>query len=184
MLGTFLDKINDVAGTLTFEFNKIYSSGQGLKGYNSVTSQSAVDDVNAPLDATGLQFTPTNGQFDVQVFNRQTGLTQTTTIHVDLNGLDHDTSLTDLAAALGAVNGVSATITPDRKLSIQSTSSDQEIAFGNDSSGLLASLGINTFFTGSDALSLGINSAVVADPATFVASRGGVRAPIPMWRSI
>jgi flagellar hook-associated protein 1 len=176
VLGTFLDKINDVAGTLAFEFNKIYSSGQGLKGYNSVTSQSAVDDVNAPLDATGLQFTPTNGQFDVQVFNRQTGLTQTTTIHVDLNGLDHDTSLTDLAAALGAVNGVSATITPDRKLSIQSTSSDQEIAFGNDSSGLLASLGINTFFTGSDALSLGINSAVVADPATFAASRGGVGA--------
>jgi flagellar hook-associated protein 1 FlgK len=176
VLGTFLDKINDVAGTLAFEFNKIYSSGQGLKGYDSVTSQSAVDDVNAPLDATGLQFTPTNGQFDVQVFNRQTGLTQTTTIHVDLNGLDHDTSLTDLAAALGAVNGVSATITPDRKLSIQSTSSDQEIAFGNDSSGLLASLGINTFFTGSDALSLGINSAVVADPATFAASRGGVGA--------
>jgi flagellar hook-associated protein 1 FlgK len=176
VLGTFLDKINDVAGTLAFEFNKIYSSGQGLKGYNSVTSQSAVDDVNAPLDASGLQFTPTNGQFDVQVFNRQTGLTQTTAIHVDLNGLDHDTSLTDLAAALGAVNGVSATITPDLKLSIQSTSSDQEIAFGNDSSGLLASLGINTFFTGSDALSLGINPAVVADPGTFAASRAGVGA--------
>ena len=176
VLGQFLDKLNDLAGTLAFEFNKIYSSGQGLKGFQSVTSQSAVDDVNAPLDATGLHFAPGNGQFDVQVFNRQTGLTQTKTIHIDLNGLDHDTSLTDLAAALNGVNGISATITPDRKLSIKSNSTDQEVSFANDSSGVLAALGINTFFTGTDARSIGINSAVVADPATFAASRGGVGA--------
>ena len=176
VLGQFLDNINDLAGTLAFEFNKIYSSGQGLNGYQSVTSQSAVDDVNAPLDAAGLHFTPGNGQFDIQVFNRQTGLTQTTTLHIDLNGLDHDTSLSDLATALNAVNGIAATITPDRKLSIQSTSSDHEIAFANDSSGILAAVGINTFFTGSDARSIGVNSAVVTDPATFAASRRGVGA--------
>ena len=108
MLGDFLDKLDTLAGTLAFEFNKIYSSGQGLKGYQSLTSQSSVDNVNARLDAAGLHFTPVNGQFDVQVFNRQTGLTQTTTIHVDLNGLDGDTTLTDLAAQLNGVNGISA----------------------------------------------------------------------------
>jgi flagellar hook-associated protein 1 FlgK len=81
-----------------------------------------------------------------------------------------------LATALSGVNGISATITPDRKLSIQSTSSDEEIAFANDSSGALAALGVNTFFTGNDARSISVNSAVAADPATFAASRGGIGA--------
>jgi flagellar hook-associated protein 1 len=132
--------------------------------------------VNAPLDNAGLHFTPTNGQFDVQLFNSDTGLTQTTTIHVDLNGLDHDTSLTDLAAQLNNINGISATITSQQRLSIKSTSSDQEISFANDTSGALAALGINTFFTGSDAFSIGVNQAVAADPATFAASSGGIGA--------
>jgi flagellar hook-associated protein 1 len=174
VLGNFTDKLNNLAGTLAFEFNRVYSSGQGLTGYQSITSQSAVDDVNASLDATDLHFTPVTGQFDVQVFNRSTGLTQTSTIHVGLNGLDGDTSLTSLAAALNGINGVSATITADRRLSIQSTSADGEIGFGNDTSGVLASLGINTFFTGSDAGSIGVNQAVVDDPTKFAASSGGI----------
>ena len=176
VLGTFLDKLNNIAGSLAFEFNRVYSSGQGLKGVQSVESESSVDDVNAPLDNAGLHFTPTNGQFDVQLFNSDTGLTQTTTIHVDLNGLDHDTSLTDLAAQLNNINGISATVTSQQRLSIKSTSSDQQISFANDTSGALAALGINTFFTGSDARSIGINQAVVADPATFAASSGGIGA--------
>ncbi len=174
LLGDFADKLNNLAGTLAFEFNRIFSSGQGLTGYQSITSQSAVDDVKSSLDATGLHFTPNNGQFDVQVFNRRTGLTQTSTIHVDLNGLDGDTSLTSLTAALNTISGISATITSDRRLSIQSTSADQEIAFGNDTSGALASLGISTFFTGSDARTIGINQAVIDDPTKFAASSGGI----------
>ena len=100
VVGDFTDKLNSLAGTLAFEFNRVFSSGQGLTGYQSLTSESAVDDVNTSLDATGLHFTPVTGQFNVQVFNRITGLTQTSTINVDLNGLDSDTSLTSLAAAL------------------------------------------------------------------------------------
>jgi flagellar hook-associated protein 1 FlgK len=77
---------------------------------------------------------------------------------------------------LNGISGITATITPERRLVIQSNSPDQEIAFGNDTSGTLAALGINTFFTGTDALSIGVNSAVSQDPSTFAASRGGVGA--------
>ena len=41
---------------------------------------------------------------------------------------------------------------------------------------MLAALGINTFFTGNDARSIGVNQAVANDPATFAASSGGVGA--------
>jgi flagellar hook-associated protein 1 FlgK len=176
VLGGFLDKLNTMAGTLAFEFNRIFSSGQGLKGYSNITSDSAVDDVNAALDSAGLDFTPVNGQFDVQVYNRRTGLTTTTTIHVDLDGLDSDTSLASLATAIDGIGGISASITSDRKLSIRSDSSEDEIAFANDTSGALASLGINTFFTGSDARTLAVNQAILDDPSKFAASRSGVGA--------
>jgi flagellar hook-associated protein 1 len=176
ILGGFLDNLNTLAGTLAFEFNRIFSSGQGLKGYSNITSESAVDNVNTALDSAGLPFTPTNGQFDVQVYNRRTGLTTTTTIHIDLDGLDGDTTLSSLANAIDGIDGISASITSDRKLSIRSDSSEDEIAFANDTSGTLASLGVNTFFTGSDARSLGVNQAVLDDPSKFAASRGGVGA--------
>ena len=123
-----------------------------------------------------MKFTPVNGQFDVQVFNSQTGLTQTTTVQVDLNGLDHDTSLNDIVSQLNSISGITASVTADRRLSIKSDSSDQEIAFANDTSGTLAALGINTFFTGFDANSIGVNRAVVNDPSTFAASQGGIGA--------
>lgn len=43
-LGGFLDKLNDFAGTLAFEFNKVFASGQGLHGYDSAVSESYVTD--------------------------------------------------------------------------------------------------------------------------------------------
>ena len=52
-----------------------------------------------------------NGLFQVQVYNKQTGLTQTTDIRVDLNGLDADTTLQSLAAQLDAIDGISASVT-------------------------------------------------------------------------
>ncbi len=176
VLGGFLDNLNSFAGTLSQEFNKIYSSGQGLNGYTTVTSTNPVDDVNSALDATGLKNPPTNGTFQVLVYNKTTGLTQTQNVQISLNGTSDDTSLASLAAQLNSISGLSATTTPNGQLTIATTSADQQVAFANDTSGVLASLGINTFFTGSDALSIGVNNAVVQDPSTFAAASGGVGA--------
>jgi flagellar hook-associated protein 1 FlgK len=173
-LGGFLDELDDFARTLAFEFNKVYSRGQGLNGFISLTSEFAIDDPDAALHSAGLAYTPQNGSFQVQVFNRRTGLTQTTNVAVDLNGLGTDTSLADLAAALDAIDGVSAEVSSTGQLTIASNAADQEIAFADDTSGLLAALGINTFFRGTSALALGINQAVVDDPAKFAASSQGI----------
>jgi flagellar hook-associated protein 1 len=176
ILGGFLDQLDSFAGTLAHEFNKVYSTGQGLNGYSQVTSTTPVDDVNTALDATGLKNAPTSGAFQVLVYNKTTGLTQTTNVQITENGLSGDTSLANLASQLNSISGLSAATTPDGKLTIGTTSADQQVAFAGDTSGALAALGINTFFTGSDALGIGVNSAVVQDPSTFAASSGGVGA--------
>ena len=177
ILGGFLDKLDDFSRTLIFEFNKLHSSGQGLTGYQQASSEFAVNDDTQPLDAAGLAFTPSNGSFQVLVRNKQTGLTQTHDVRVDLNGLDDDdTSLAGLAAQLNGIAGISASVTPTRGLTISSDSADQEFAFANDTCGVLAALGINTFFTGTSALNIGVNQAIIDDPSKFAASQGGIGA--------
>jgi len=174
ILGGFLGDLDNFAATLAFEFNKVYSGGQGLTGFAEITSEFRPQDATAALDEAGLPFTPVNGSFEVLLRNKQTGVTQTTTVLVDLNGLDDDTSLTDLAATLDAIDGLSASLTPKGALNIKSDSANSEFAFAGDSSGVLAALGVNTFFSGTAAIDLAVNEVVSADPAKFVASAGGI----------
>jgi len=176
VLGGFQDKLDDFAKTLIYEFNKVYSSGQGLNGYSTLTSSNMIGDASKPLNNAGLEFTPQNGSFQVLVYNTKTGLTTTANVAVDLNGIGHDTTLNDLKDALNNIDGVEAKISNSGQLEIDSKVSDNEIAFANDTSGVLASLGLNVFFTGTSANNIAVSSAVIDDPAKFAASTGGIGA--------
>ena len=119
ILGSFLDGLDQLAGALIFEFNKLHASGQGLHGYTEITSEFSVDDAALALDQAGLPFAPINGSLQVLVRNKQTGLTQTTDIYVPLNGLDADLTLDRLRGLLDDVDGIHAEITPARRLTVR-----------------------------------------------------------------
>lgn len=174
ILGGFLDRLDSFTGTLAFEFNKVFSSGQGLTGHSQLTGESSVADPNAPLDEAGLDFTPTNGLFQILVRDKQTGLTRTTDIRVDLNGVDEDTTLADLAATLEEVDGLTASITGLNQLAIAADGPNLEFAFADDTSGVLAALGLNTFFSGTTAADIRASETIRRDPTKFAASRGGI----------
>jgi flagellar hook-associated protein 1 FlgK len=174
ILGGFLQQLDSFSGSLASEFNKIYASGQGLDGYQSVTSVNRVSNATAPLEDAGLTNTPVNGSFQIQVENTATNQTSTYTINVDLEGLGADSTLNSVAEQINQISGISATVTANGQLSIDNTAANQSFSFANDSSGLLASLGINTFFTGDSAGTLSVNSDVANDPSLFAASTGGV----------
>lgn len=176
ILGGFYEELDEFAQTLAFEFNKVFSAGQGLSGFQELTSEFSVDASDVPLDEAGLPFTPQNGSFQVLVRNQETGLSQTTDVLVDLNGLGDDTTLDDLAAALDAIDGISAGIAPTGELTITSDSPELEFAFADDTSGVLAALGMNTFFSGSTARDLSVNPVLLDDPTKFAASRSGIGA--------
>ena len=174
ILGGFLDTLNNFSQTLANEFNKVYSSGQGLTGYQQLTSQNSVDSPTAALNQAGLSDTPQNGAFQILVQNTQTGVTQTTNIPVDLSGQGNDITLSGLATELNQVSGITASVTADNQLSISCSSPNEQFAFSSDNSGVLAALGLNTFFTGDSAASLGVNSTVANDPSLLAASTGGI----------
>jgi flagellar hook-associated protein 1 FlgK len=172
----FLNQLNELAGTLAFEFNKVYSQGQGLVGFDQLTSVESVTDADASLDAAGLTFTPVSGAFDVLIGSKDGDLTTTHTILIGLNGLDEDTTLNGLAEQLDAIDGLAASVSSTGSLQLSAESTDLEFAFSGDTSGVLAALGFNTFFTGSTAGTLGVNAEVqgISNAAKFAASQGGI----------
>ena len=174
ILAGALDNLDNFAATLIFQFNQLYTDGQGLTGFDRLESEHAVNSTSAELDVAGLSFTPVNGSFEIKTFNTNTSKTDTTSIRVDLNGLDGDTTLATLTADLNAVDGISATTTPTGQLVITSDSTDLKFSFANDTSGVLAALGLNTFFSGTSAINIGVNEVVSGDPAKFAASRSGI----------
>lgn len=180
ILGDFVTGFNDFAAALAFEFNKVYSQGQGEEGYTSLTGTYRVQDATAALDQAGLDFTPVNGEFTVLITdsNEEDATPKSHVIDVDLLGSNGaPTTLTSLAEALDAISGITASVSIDNQLVINSESpANIQFSFENDSSGALAALGINTFFTGSDAASLGVNSELTSGIAAGAKFSDGLRA--------
>ena len=170
----FLDQLDNFTNALTSEFNKVYSSGQGLTGFTDLTAAHGLEDETEPLDQAGLTVPPINGSFQIQVRNTQSGVVETNDLFVDLNGLDEDTSLIDLVASIDAVEGIAAELTAQGRLRISADTSNVEFSFANDTSGVLASLGLNVFFTGSSPADLAVSSLLASDASKFAASQGGI----------
>ena len=173
ILGAFVDDLDQLTGSLISAFNRIHSSGEGLEGYSTVTSTSRVDDANAVLSDVEFPGTISHGSFELKVTNKQTGITQVETIRIDLDGIGgDDTSLENLRASIDSQANVTATITTTGELKLDADP-DFELRFGNDSSGALAALGINTFFTGSYSTDIGINSLIKENQNFLATGQGG-----------
>jgi len=178
------NNINGAIGTLdTLAYNligtvnSISSQGQGLVGFSSVTGTSPVLNTNAPLNAgqstTGLAYTPVNGTFNINVTDATTGATTTQQIQVNLGGTGAQTTLSSLAASITS-GPIVASVNSNGTLSISSNNPDDTFTFSNDTSGALAALGINTFFTGSNAANIGVNNVLVASPSLLATGRNNV----------
>jgi flagellar hook-associated protein 1 FlgK len=139
-----------------------------------VTASNQVQSSTSPLNsaATDLPFQPVNGSFVLTTTNTQTNLSSSTLVPVNLTGQPGDTTLNSLAASLNAIPNVSATI-QGGKLTIASTDPNVQISFSQDSSHALAALGVNTFFSGSDAASIAVNPITAANPNLLAAAQNG-----------
>lgn len=173
-----IDGLDQFARGLIQEVNRIHTQGQGAASFSQVTATAGVLDPHALLNnaAAGLAFTPGHGSFQIHVTQKSTGQRVASTIHIDLDGIDpdNDTTLAGLAASLGNVEGISATLTADGKLRLTSASNDIEFSFSDDTSGVLAALGINTFFSGSNASDIAVNQAVRGNPSLVASGAGHV----------
>ncbi|MDR0391638.1 MAG: flagellar hook-associated protein FlgK [Planctomycetaceae bacterium] len=188
ILGNFSNELDNFAVGLIDEFNKIYSSGQGLTGYTNLTSLAAFDQPNQAISSyTNLNPQISNGGFYLQIYDPKTTTTIDYYIPVQVDQIPQvdpfslkktpavtGTSINDIANTINSIDGINASINAFGKLEISTGNSGLEFAFAGDTSGTLAAIGLNTFFTGNSANSIGINETVLRDPSKFAASQSGV----------
>lgn len=171
--------LDELAAAIIADVNRIHADGQGLRGLTTVTGSHDLLATNVALNgaAAGLTGAVTNGSFFITVLDDATQTPIAHRIDVNVDGPGTPQTLDDLVAAINSqVTGVTAAVTSDRRLSLTATPGSSFV-FGYDgqqeradTSGVLAALGVNTFFSGSDATNIAVNNALIADPLLLAAA--------------
>ncbi len=173
IIGGFTKQLDSLTKGLIQTVNVLHSRGEGVSGFESVTGSYQVDDSAATLNQAGLDFTVQHGQFEIKIINTQTGTEETSVINIDLDGLgSNDTTLANLQSTLDGLSNLTASITTDGRLRI-TAASGYEFKVGKDNSGVLAALGINTFFTGNGSSTIAVNTVLRDDPGLLATGQGG-----------
>lgn len=185
-------RLDNLASQLIFEVNKLHAAGYGTTPLTSAVGATSLRSPDTSLafnDPTNqsladLPFKPKSGSFLIKLTNSATGASQTTRIDIDLDGRNNlgqpgtqdDTSLQSLVNQLATVANVTASVTGDGRLSL-AAGTGYEINFADDSSGVLAVLGVNTYFTGQNATDIGVRTELLANASLLSSGRleGGQR---------
>jgi flagellar hook-associated protein 1 FlgK len=155
--------LNALAEEFIWTLNQQHSQGIGLGGFSSLEAAYKVSDNGEELGTvdSGLDYHDkiSDGTFNVWVYDSTGavvgGAPTVITVDADSGG----TTLTSIAADINAMANMSASITTDNKLQIDAASGFT-FAFSDDTSSVLAALGINTFFKGATAGAMGANDVI------------------------
>ena len=158
-----IEQLDTFAQELIYEVNRIHSQGQGTQGWTSVSSTNAIDDPSIALNAlgSGIEFPVENGSFLISVTDQSDGSVQSYLIEIDPNSDSLSVINSKISAAI-APSGATSTLNPDGTFTLEAASG-QRLAFSEDSSGFLAALGINTFFSGTNGVDIGVNKAILSE---------------------
>lgn len=183
-----LGRLDTVASQLIFQVNKLHSTGANLSNLTSSTGSLKIPAgdrslaLNDPANLTlrSLPFAANHGSFSVKVKNLADGSFQSVRVNVDLDGINSagvpgyadDTSADDIRASIDSIAGVSASFNADGSLAI-SADSGFEFSFEDDTSGALAVLGVNSYFTGTSAADIACRQDLMSDPSKLMSGRVG-----------
>ncbi|MFW6179443.1 MAG: flagellar hook-associated protein FlgK, partial [Desulfohalobiaceae bacterium] len=139
-IGGYQEKLDEFSQVLGWEVNRLHSQGAGLQNFTEVLGVEKAQDTGEPLSsaAAGLELGNrlNPGSMELYVYNRSTGNLEKGPQVIDV---DPDTdSMQDVADDLNGLDHISASI-HNGQLQV-SAEDGYELAFGSDSSGLLAGL--------------------------------------------
>lgn len=162
LLPQYQSDLDDIAKELVAQVNSQHSQGAGLDLYSTATSSNFVTtaDLGAPLiNNPSLSFGDriTAGQFTIHVEDGSGGTVATNIV------IGAGTTLSDLATALNGVANISAAVVTSGNENRLEITADAGYSFGfsQDDSQALMALGVNTFFTGDSAWTIGVNDTLL-----------------------
>jgi flagellar hook-associated protein 1 FlgK len=161
--------LDAAAKEFIWSVNQQHSQGVGLEGFSTVTGSYQATDTSAALDSSGLSFADkiVDGGFRLWLYDSNGNYDSDTTLTIDADS----TTIDNIVTAINAIDAtkISAAVVDD-KVQISSVNG-YEFAFSDDSSNVLAALGINTFFSGSIAGNISVNSTIVANKNYIAAAQ-------------
>jgi flagellar hook-associated protein 1 FlgK len=173
IVGKYKQDLTELASEFIWAVNRQHSQGVGLTALSSVTGTygASAPAVAVTTAASGLDYYDkiTDGIFEVWIYDSTGALVNggATTVTVTAGV----TTLNDIATAVTALDAdISASVNANGELAITTTNS-HTFAFSDDTSNVLAALGINTFFTGTTAGGMGVNNAIGSDKDYIAAAQ-------------
>ena len=178
---SYTEQLNQIAQQLIKEVNNQHAQGVGLIPLQEATATNEALNTDEPLEskASGLEFSEDvqDGSFEIWVFDPdgnvidQDGTTAQINEPVTIT-IDSDTTLEDLADQIDNITGLNARILNGTLvIGVDETSGVGGFAFGKDTSNALMALGLNSFFTGTGANDIAINTDIVNDPRLVAAAQ-------------
>lgn len=167
--GRYKEKLDSFAKSLAWEVNRLHSQGAGLDRYTDLTGTYKVENTTEALGdpRSGCRFNDLlqAGNLTMYVYDAATGaLVSTQNLDMDagtagIQNFDPAThTLVDVQTAFNNMTNITASITNNQ---VRLTAdAGFEIAFGSDTTGLFAALGLNTYFQGHDATTIALNQSV------------------------
>ncbi|QJT10841.1 flagellar hook-associated protein FlgK [Oceanidesulfovibrio marinus] len=168
----YQEELDALARELIWEVNYQHSQGAGLEHYTGASGSYEVDDETIPLAESSLPYADhlQAGGLAFAFYDKDTGealgveALDFSSITPGTANFDPEVhSLQDVADAINAsYPGQLQADIQDGQLQL-TAASGVEFEFAGDSSGLLAAVGLNTFFTGSNASDMAVDPRVAAD---------------------
>lgn len=180
--GRYLDEIDALSKSLIWEVNRLHSQGAGLDNLDYLNGSEKIINTSAPLgkSQSGSAFYDrlTEGNINFHLYTKDNppqhvgssdldfGIDPITGNRINFNPKVH--SMEDVAAAINRTfpGQLSATI-QDGKMSIITDPAAVppiQFAMGQDTTGVMAALGLNTFFQGSSAGDIAIHPDIYTNP--------------------
>ncbi|OEU46862.1 MAG: flagellar hook-associated protein FlgK [Desulfobacterales bacterium S7086C20] len=171
VVAKYKQDLTELASEFIWAVNEQHSKGAGLTTFSSATGTYSSSSPGSAVStsASGLDYYDkvSTGTFRVYVYDSTGALANAANVTVTAGA----TTLSNIATAISAVDpDITATVNGSGQLAISTTNS-HTFAFSNDTSGALAALGINTFFTGSTAGGIDINSTIASDKDYIAAAQ-------------
>jgi flagellar hook-associated protein 1 FlgK len=172
LLPKYRSELDELAASVIWNVNQVHSQGVGLEGMTAVTGTYEAADTGVAIGDSGLTFADDveAGEFTMWVYEPDGSLRAS--VDVTINDPSVDT-LNDVAAGLDGVGGVAASFDADGRLEISVGGGATFVLSEDpdDPSGVLAALGINTFFDGKNARDISTNESLNAHKEYLTAGR-------------
>ncbi|OSS41287.1 Flagellar hook-associated protein FlgK [Desulfurella amilsii] len=167
----YMDTLNTLANSIINQVNILHSGGSGLSAYTQTQGTYALTSASNPVsqsEQAGVNLPIKDGTLSVNVYDSNNNLVNTVSIAIGSND-SFSTISQKFNNALGQY-GISMSLSGISQGNVQITSNNgNQFSFAGDTSNFLASVGINTFFRGTNASNIGVNSVVANDQSKIAA---------------